>query len=82
LSLGGCYLDTINPLPEGTSVRVRITKGEKTFEALALVRYALPGMGMGIAFTEVHPDQQRVLKGWLDALNEDGAPNLGVESLR
>jgi hypothetical protein len=68
LSFGGCYLDTINPLPEGTSVRVRITKGEKTFEALAVVRYALPSMGMGIAFTEVPPDQQTVLKGWLDEL--------------
>src|SRR5579859_8165375 len=35
LSLGGCYVDTINPLPDGTSVQVKIFTETHSFEAPA-----------------------------------------------
>jgi hypothetical protein len=37
LSLNGCYVDTINPLPDGTLVHVRIFTETRAFEAPATV---------------------------------------------
>ncbi len=68
LGRGGCYVDTISPFPVGTHVRLRLTQGGKTFDAQSLVVYSQIGMGMGLAFTEVAPDQMRVLQGWVSEL--------------
>lgn len=68
LSRRGCYLDTINPLPLGTVVKLRLTKDGRTFEAQATVVRALPGMGMHVMFTAVEPEQLWTLETWLDEL--------------
>jgi hypothetical protein len=68
LGLGGCYLDTLNPFPEGTLVRVRLTNDRGVFESLAKVVYVLPGFGMGIAFTHLPHDQKIVLDKWIAEL--------------
>ena len=65
LGLGGCYVDTISPFPDGTLVKLRLTRANKTFETHATVMYARAGMGMSLAFTEVQPDQLQILEGWL-----------------
>ena len=65
LGLGGCYVDTITPFPDGTVVKLQLTWANKTFETQAKVMYAGAGMGMGLAFTEVQPDQLQILEGWL-----------------
>src|SRR5207244_11500280 len=39
LSLKGCYLDTLNPFPKGTRIRLVIFYGGETFTALATVIY-------------------------------------------
>ena len=39
LGLGGCYIETLNPLPDGTQVRVRILRDQGVFEAEAKVVY-------------------------------------------
>ncbi len=61
LSLEGCYVDTINPFPEGTSVRVQFLKGKEVFEAGARVSYSDAGLGMGLAFVDLTPEQQSFL---------------------
>lgn len=73
LGQGGCYVDTISPFPVGTSVKLRLTQGGKTFDAQAVVVYAHIGMGMGLAFTEAAPDQVRVLQRWLSELSGNTA---------
>jgi hypothetical protein len=65
LSLVGCYFDMLNPLPLGTSVKLRITHEATTFTALGTVTHSEPNMGMGIGFTHVEPDQLKVLEQWL-----------------
>lgn len=65
LSLTGCYADTLNPFPERTVVYVELRCAEGTFEASARVSVTHAGMGMGIVFTEVSPEQMAVLAGWL-----------------
>jgi PilZ domain len=66
LSLNGCYLDSMNPYPVGTLVQLRLNKEEKTFAAVAGVRSSHPGMGMGLAFQELPPEQMLLIADWLN----------------
>jgi PilZ domain len=65
LGLGGCYIDTLNPFPEGTPVHLRILRDGGAFESDARVVYADRRFGMGLAFTEMTPDQRSRLEAWL-----------------
>jgi hypothetical protein len=69
LSLKGCYLDTLNPLPKGTPIRLVISHGAATFTALATVIYPQPNMGMGVEFSAMEPEQLEVLLKWLKELS-------------
>jgi hypothetical protein len=65
LGLGGCYVDALNPFPEGTLVGLRILRDQGVFETKAKVVYCDPRFGMGLAFTEMTPDQRALLEAWL-----------------
>ena len=65
LGLGGCYVDSLNPFPEGTLVGLRILRDQGVFETKAKVVYCDPRFGMGLAFTEMSPDQRSLLEAWL-----------------
>ena len=69
LSLKGCYLDTLNPFPKGTQIKLVIFHGAATFTALATVIYPQPNMGMGIEFSSVEPEQLEVLLSWIKELS-------------
>lgn len=69
LGLGGCYVDTLTPFPVGSPVKVRLAQASRTFEAQATVIYAHVGMGMGLAFSEVQPDQLATLQDWVRELS-------------
>jgi hypothetical protein len=68
LSVGGCFLDMLNPSPEGTEIAVRISHADATFTARGKVVFLFPNMGMGVMFTSVPASQQAVLEKWLAAL--------------
>jgi len=65
LSLNGCYLDTINPFPDGTLVHVKIFTDSNRFEAPATVVYFHTHLGMGVAFRELDSTHLTVLQNWL-----------------
>lgn len=65
LSLAGCYVDTINPLPDGTPVQLKISTASQMFEAPATVIYSHTHLGMGLRFGEVQPSSLNVLQHWL-----------------
>lgn len=65
LALGGCYVDALNPFPKGTEVELRIVRDQGVFETKARVAYCDPNSGMGLAFTEMTPDQRSLLEDWL-----------------
>ena len=65
LSVGGCYVDALNPYPEGTLVGLRILRDQGIFETKARVAYCDPAFGMGLAFTDMTPDQRSLLETWL-----------------
>ena len=65
LGMGGCYVDALNPFPTGTLVGLRILRDQGVFETKAKVVYCDPKFGMGLAFTEMRPDQRSLLEAWL-----------------
>ena len=69
LGVAGCYVDSINPFPAGSSVRVSVWQGSRRFESQASVVYSLPGMGMGLVFTEMEPSERATLQAWVRELS-------------
>jgi len=67
ISATGCYVDTINPLVDGTAVCLKILTESHVFEAPATVVYSHTHLGMGLMFGEVLPNSQDVLETWLPA---------------
>jgi hypothetical protein len=65
VGLGGCYVDSLNPFPEGTLVKVKLLRDCGVFKTKAKVVYCDAGFGMGLAFTDMTPDQRSVLETWL-----------------
>jgi hypothetical protein len=67
ISRTGCYLDMMNPLPNGTPIRVSINAGGELFQAKAKIIYAVEHMGAGIHFVEIDSANQPILERWLAA---------------
>jgi PilZ domain-containing protein len=65
LGLGGCYIETLNPFPDGTLVHLRILRDQGVFEAKAKVVYSQGSFGMGLAFGEMAANQRSLLEDWL-----------------
>jgi len=65
LGLGGCYVDSLNPFPEGTLVELKILRDQGVFQTKAKVVYCDPRFGMGLAFTDMTPVQRSLLEAWL-----------------
>jgi PilZ domain-containing protein len=74
LGLGGCYIDTLSPLPVGTEAKVRILRDNESFEAQARVVYSSIGMGMGLAFVSAQPKQIRIFQRWLQEFSGQSVP--------
>ena len=58
IGTGGCFLDTLLPLPIGSRVRVTLRHGDTDFQAEGQVVYTQPRLGMGIAFDELNSEQR------------------------
>lgn len=69
LGRGGCYLDTFSPFPQKTRVKLRITREKSSFTADAKVVYSKVGMGMGVEFTSIEPEQVGILEKWIEELS-------------
>jgi len=66
VSLTGCYIDTLNPIPTGTVVRVKLNHNGQELDLLARIVYVSPRLGMGIRFDEsISSEQLAILGRWL-----------------
>src|SRR5260370_11104604 len=65
LSLNGCYVDTENAYPIGTSLSIKLFTATEFFEAEASVIYCTPDLGMGLMFRETKPYYLMGLRKWL-----------------
>jgi hypothetical protein len=65
--MGGAFVDARTTLPAGTCVRMRFVLGDREIVTMAEVRYASPGIGMGLQFVNLS-DQDR---GWIGSVVND-----------
>jgi hypothetical protein len=68
LGPGGCFVDTLSPLPVGSQVHVSVRKGQAHFQCDGTVVYSQDGLGMGIGFECLDSGQQQALETWLAEL--------------
>jgi PilZ domain len=71
ISRTGCYIDTLNPLPKGSKVKIRVTHHDEVFEAVGSVVYVSPCMGMGVSFEDVTREHQTRLECWLNSYGDE-----------
>ncbi|MDE3108775.1 MAG: PilZ domain-containing protein [Acidobacteriota bacterium] len=65
LGPGGCFIDTLIPLPIGARVHVGVRKGRTQLDTNGVVVYSQAGLGMGIAFDSLNKSQREALEKWL-----------------
>ena len=69
ISRKGCYVDLLNTLPTGTLIQLRVSRDQGAFACIGKIIYAQDGMGMGVAFIDLQPDQLKVLDSWLTEMS-------------
>jgi hypothetical protein len=75
ISERGCYIDTLNPFPVGTRVRLLLTKNDQRVEFRAKVTSCHMGSGMGLLFERLSPAQRKTVTSW-----SEGASSLAETS--
>ena len=73
ISLGGCYVEMLSPLPVGTVIKVALSPGEGTLKLSGKVCSSQTGFGMGVAFTGMGAEDFEKLRR-LAPPAADGAP--------
>jgi PilZ domain-containing protein len=76
IGIGGCYFEVMSPFAMGAELHVRITRNQQSFAASAKVLYSTGGMGMGLIFTNIAPEQRQLLQGWVGELSGSGVAPL------
>jgi hypothetical protein len=69
LGLGGCYVDAMMTFPVDTAVHMRMSREDLHFEADAKVVFSKPGLGMGLAFTDLTANHKKYLTEWVEELS-------------
>src|SRR3989442_642783 len=85
LSSRGCYIDTLEPIPTRTKLRLRICDGMSTCELHGKVIYMHSGggfgiFGMGVLFEEMGAEQRSAIDAWLRELAGHPEKNSGKNS--
>jgi len=74
LSVAGCYIDTMNPFPKGSRILLQLNYKNQDFVALARVVTNHIGMGMGLTFEKLGPEQTSILADWFMSRSSAPAP--------
>src|SRR5207248_4522487 len=75
LSMNGCYLDMMNPFPQGILVLVKISAGEDFFQCKGKIVYSQMNMGAGVGFMEMDNASQTILERWMDGAEKEALKN-------
>ena len=81
LSLRGCYIDTLNPFPLGTRVRLQLTKNGQRVEFRAKVTSSHMGSGMGLIFERLTPAQMDTVVSWLEGASSPAEASFRAPAL-
>jgi len=74
VSGNGCYVETILPLPIGTSLRVDFYLENQHIKITAVIRTCDPGVGNGIEFTGMPLEGKQQFQAYLDGID----PQMGI----
>ena len=74
ISVQGCYLEMNNTFPVDTQVSLVLKSCGSRIQCLGRICTSYPGLGMGISFTEIDPDQQIELQRLVSMLAAYNAP--------
>jgi PilZ domain-containing protein len=69
ISASGCYVETISPFPIGTSLMVDLCFAGETIGIRTFVRSCDPGVGMGLEFIGLKPEDQQRFQAYLTAMD-------------
>jgi len=68
ISVGGVFINSSDPLPVGTPIRLQLNLGTERLDLEGLVRRAVPRQGMGIQFQSIPPETKQHLERCLTNL--------------
>ncbi|HEV2023028.1 MAG TPA: PilZ domain-containing protein [Terriglobales bacterium] len=74
ISLGGCYLEIMSPLPVLTYIRFVLTLGEQQVQGKGQVMASHPQFGVGVQFIDLSAADRQMLESWIARL---AAPKAG-----
>jgi hypothetical protein len=81
LSLGGCYVEMLSPLPVDSLIRLSLNPGTSTLRLSGRVCSSQMGFGMGVSFTEMGPEDFEILRRFAPPAAESEGP-AKVSSIR
>ena len=68
INLSGVFIDALSPLPEGAAVKLSFTlPGGQRIATDGVVVHSQPRIGMGVAFTDLKPEDAMLIQQALDA---------------
>jgi hypothetical protein len=81
ISGGGCYIETVLPLPIGTTMQLRLTIAGNILDLSAKVVWTIPQAGMGVFFVFVSPQEKdriaQILEDVKTIAESSAAPGFG-----
>ena len=77
ISLGGCYLEIMSPLPVLTYVNLSLTLEEQHLQAKGQVMVSHPHFGMGVQFIDLSAPDRQMLESWIAVLAAKAEPPVG-----
>lgn len=73
ISVGGCYIATPSPFPEGTQLSLKLRAGKHELGSQGMVRVMHPSHGMGIEFLARNAEHCQRTEEFIRGLGEVGA---------
>jgi hypothetical protein len=69
ISGNGCYVETVMPLPVGTTLKADFWLDQERVSTSATVRTRDPGVGMGVEFTGLTDEAKKRFQAFLDKID-------------
>ena len=70
MSMGGLFIETLQPRPTGTVTRLDFLVAEGQIRADAVVRHTTPGSGLGLKFTALSEQDRPKLAALITRLRQ------------
>jgi PilZ domain len=78
ISIGGCYIETVSPLPPNTTIDVCLDMNGIRVESRAIVKIMHPNVGMGVEFRELRPEQRSKVQMMMASIQQQNAAKSGM----